>query len=143
MSAYRVNHEDLAWIMGCRWHSWLAAPIWDPDTNWFWTKHDDSFAEPQDRDKQLEILDLIKKAQDNPEYWRRKYAQSRTKAYIFGRGLNNLQKRYDRLWKENFELRKWTVKHHWFQLKYWYWRNKWKLQTWFRNRRNKNGNDAA
>ena len=114
MSMYRVNHEDLAWLMGYRWGTWLLGPIWDPRTTWF-EGNDPEWAYPIHRNRQLEILNIIAKAQDNPEYWRRKYAESKNICRIYGRGLEQ-QKRMT----ESFRQLYWRY----YRKTYSYWTDK-------------------
>lgn len=87
MAMYHVGYRDLAWIMGYRWSHWLSSPDWCPDVGWFDDRYDEQFKEPTDPTRQQEILDLIKNAQDNPEYWRRKYAELKVTSQILNKGI--------------------------------------------------------
>jgi hypothetical protein len=103
MSMNHVNRYDLANLMGFKWGHWLSAPTWNNDTMWF-----EDFPEPQTREEELKLLELCKTAQDNPEYWRLRYAEVKSYARIWAKGYRNLDKRID-WWKGKYnEVWRWS-----------------------------------
>jgi hypothetical protein len=92
MSQYHVGYEALAFIMGFRWKHWLSGPCWNRYSGWFdGYKGDPNWAYPETRERQLQILELIKKAQDNPEYWRFKYDNVKSNLKLYAKGIVRLQ----------------------------------------------------
>jgi hypothetical protein len=130
MSMYRVGYRDLAWLMGARWAHWLREPIWDPRTGWF-----EGAPLPATREEETRVLELIREAQDNPEFWRRKHAEAKTLLGVYRRGLHNAQAERDRWrkrwgaayahpWLNIWEGVRAAWVDRWWKLKFAYWRQR-------------------
>jgi hypothetical protein len=95
MSIYRVRAYDLLWLMG--YGNW---GYWDPNLGWFLG---DKAPPYPDKAEQVRILALIAGAQDNPEYWRIRYAEIKDTAEVINKGLKNAkyyQDKYSLLYHE-------------------------------------------
>jgi hypothetical protein len=135
MAINRVNKDDLAWMMGYRWSHWFNEPEWNPETGWF--KGGEEWVEPTDPQKQEEILNLIKNAHNNPEYWRRKYAEVKEMDLIHNKGIARLQMQNKKYRDQYYELYFKTFKGRKEALRHWWWSNwtfklKPKIKTWLK-----------
>lgn len=104
MCMYRVRAHDLAWLMGCRWSSWLREPDWDPNVGWF-VESEPGFKYPKTKREQQKILKLVRRAQDNPEYWRRRYAELKSVTLVLDKGLRRSQAFQNGYLRELVQLR--------------------------------------
>lgn len=135
MSMCRVNKDDLALLMGYRWKHWLYGPTWDNSTGWFYAFDQDPdrafWLEPTDRAEQLRILNLIKTAQDNAEFWRHKYYNAKSFLKIYAKGIQG-GNRYTAYWQRAYrKAMVWTPRYWWSRITnrpLWWWlevRNIW------------------